>query len=181
MLAGPGSGKTRTIVMKVARLVTEAITEPHRIAVLTYSNACVNEIRRRLSNLRLDDESRVLVSTVHGFCLVELIMPFARLAGVSVPEPLVVATEAQRSRHFGEAVAEVLGRRTDYKFRMRCEVARMAVQDRQSPAWTGDDRVERKVVDAFERRMARAGLIDFDGMVLAGVELIDKHEWVVHR
>src|ERR1700727_1061246 len=91
ILAGPGSGKTKTITLKVARLLDEEVVLPQRIAFITYSNACVNELRRRLKKLGVDDDKRVDLTTVHGFCLSELIIPFAELADLGVPQPLVVA------------------------------------------------------------------------------------------
>lgn len=41
ILAGPGSGKTKTITVKIAQLLAEDVRRPRRIACITYSNACV--------------------------------------------------------------------------------------------------------------------------------------------
>ena len=95
ILAGPGSGKTKTITVKIARLLAEDVRRPRRIACITYSNACIGELRSRLIRLGADDGDRLLLSTVHSFCLTELVLPYAAMAGIDVPEPLVVASPAQ--------------------------------------------------------------------------------------
>lgn len=79
VLAGPGSGKTKTITLKVARLLDEAIRRPRRLACITYSNACVGELRHRFRILGLEDGNRLSLSTVHSFCLTELVLPYAKL------------------------------------------------------------------------------------------------------
>lgn len=48
---GPGSGKTKTITVKIARLLAEDVHRPRRLACITYSNACVGELRSRLTKL----------------------------------------------------------------------------------------------------------------------------------
>lgn len=179
ILAGPGSGKTRTITLKIARLLDEEVHRPRRIAVVTFSNSCVDEIRRRLDTLGVDDTQNVLVTTVHGFCLTELVIPFARLAGLPVPDPLAVATESQAKELFRRAVRDVRGNaNTEFGLETRCSALRRSTRDRASAAWTSDMREERRIVDAFEARLARAGLVDFDGMVLHGSALVEDFAWV---
>lgn len=67
ILAGPGSGKTKTITLKIARLLAEDVRRPRRIACITYSNACAGELQSRLATLGVEDGARVALSTVHSF------------------------------------------------------------------------------------------------------------------
>ena len=48
VLAGPGAGKTRVIVHRVAWLLRESMVPPDAVMVLAYNRAAANEIRRRL-------------------------------------------------------------------------------------------------------------------------------------
>ena len=93
--AGPGGGKTKTITIKIARLLSETLRRPRRLACITYSNACVGELRARLKKLGVAEDDRLLLSTVHSFCLSELALPFERLASLKVPEPLAVASPSR--------------------------------------------------------------------------------------
>ena len=51
VLAGPGSGKTHVLTMKVARLVVIDHIDPHNIMVLAYNRAVVTELKTRLNSL----------------------------------------------------------------------------------------------------------------------------------
>lgn len=178
ILAGPGSGKTKTITVKIARLLAETVRRPQRIACITYSNSCVSELRSRLGKLRVEDGNRILISTVHSFCLTELVLPYARLAGVMVPEPLAIATPSESSRLFAAAHASLYGGAPKNYFRMACEKLRRTIPDRGSAEWKAWPARETQVVEAYEDLLLEKGLIDFDGIVLAGLELVEKHEWV---
>lgn len=179
ILADPGSGKTQTLTMKVARLLDEEVKFPCRIAFVTYSNGCTNEIRSRLRKLGVADDKRVEIATVHGFCLTELIIPFANLAGVAVPNPLVVASAGQRRQLTNDAYRAVHGGGVMPTWlETKASALRMGTPDRSSAEWLGNQSEERRFVDEYERRLRAAGLIDFDGMVLAGLQLVEGFEWV---
>jgi superfamily I DNA/RNA helicase len=51
VLAGPGSGKTHTLTLRVARLVQKEKVPPEQILVLAYNRAVVVELKERLSKL----------------------------------------------------------------------------------------------------------------------------------
>ncbi len=176
--AGPGGGKTKTITIKIARLLIETIHRPRRLACITYSNACVGELRARLKELGVADDERLLLSTVHSFCLTELILPYARLAGINVPHPLAVASPSRSRELFGKAYLDVLGGAAPGWFRVECDKLRRTVLDRGGPEWRAASRRETAVVEAYEVLLLENVLIDFDGLVLAGLELVEKHEWV---
>lgn len=69
VLAGPGAGKTRVIVHRVAWLLRESMVQPDAIMVLAYNRAAANEIRRRLWALVGTDAAGVTVQTLHGLAM----------------------------------------------------------------------------------------------------------------
>ena len=178
VLAGPGAGKTKTITVKIARLLDEDVRRPRRLACITYSNACVSELRTRLKKLGVGDDDRILISTVHSFCMTELVLPYARLAGIEVPEPLAVASPSRSWDIFCKAYDQVLGGAAPRWFCLECDKLRRTILDRNSEEWENWTKRETGVVDAYEKLLAEHGLIDFDGMVLTGLALVEKHEWV---
>ncbi|MBD9359523.1 ATP-dependent helicase [Methylomonas fluvii] len=178
ILAGPGSGKTKTITVKIAQLIAEDVRRPRRIACITYSNACVGELRSRLTKLGVDDGDRLSLSTVHSFCLTELVLPYAAMAGLDVPNPLVVASPRQARSLFGDAYRRQLGGNAPGWFRIASDKLRRTIPDRGSDEWHAWDGRETEVVEAYETLLLQNGLIDFDGLVLAGLQLIEKHEWI---
>lgn len=115
---------------------------------------------------------------MHSFCLTELVLPFAALAGLDVAEPLVVASPAQARTLFADAYHERLGGNASSWFRMACDKLRRTIPDKGSDEWHAWSARETAVVEAYEALLLRSSLIDFDGLVLAALQLVEKHEWV---
>ncbi len=106
VIAGPGTGKTSTLVGRVAHLVRERDIAPERILALTFSNKAAREMRERLSALLDVDKAgdanvpgafalRPLptVATIHAFCG-DLLRRYAPLVGLRPDFRLVTGTEA---------------------------------------------------------------------------------------
>jgi ATP-dependent DNA helicase RecQ len=66
--AGPGSGKTRVLVHKVASLLLLEDTKPDQFLMLTFSRAAALEFRARLRGLVKGLAGYVDVHTYHGYC-----------------------------------------------------------------------------------------------------------------
>ena len=92
VLAGPGSGKTRVLVHRIAYLVRARRESARGILALAYNRHAAFEIRRRLADLIGDDARGVTVLTCHGLAM--------RLAGASF--------SARAERPDGDAFKEVI-------------------------------------------------------------------------
>ena len=69
MLAGPGSGKTRVLVHRIAYLIRVRRENPRSILALSYNRHAAVEIRRRLAELIGDDARGVIVLTCHALAM----------------------------------------------------------------------------------------------------------------
>jgi len=69
VLAGPGSGKTRVLVHRIAYLVKIKREDPNGILVLAYNRHAAAEIRERLRCLIGDEARFVTVSTIHALAM----------------------------------------------------------------------------------------------------------------
>ena len=69
VLAGPGSGKTRVLVHRIAYLVRAKRENPRGILALAYNRHAAVEIRRRLAALIGDDARGVVVLTCHALAM----------------------------------------------------------------------------------------------------------------
>lgn len=68
IVAGPGTGKTRTLTHRVAYLIKEKEIRPDHILAITFTNRAADEMRERLFQL-LENEvaSRITIKTFHAF------------------------------------------------------------------------------------------------------------------
>lgn len=69
VLAGPGSGKTRVLVHRIAYLIRVRREDPRSILVLSYNRHAAVEIRARLRHLIGDEAFGVTVSTCHAMAM----------------------------------------------------------------------------------------------------------------
>lgn len=67
VLAGAGSGKTRTITYKIVHLIAEEICEPDRILAVTFTNQAANEMRVRVEKALHGSDQAPLICTFHSF------------------------------------------------------------------------------------------------------------------
>lgn len=179
VLAGPGSGKTKTLTIKLARMLAEDVTPPRGIACITYTRSCAGELALRLEDLGVSRSSRLFIGTVHSFCLQVLVMPFGRLCGFAVPEPVSVATEEERSALFAGALEAVCGKdERPLDWQRRFGRFRRTKLDRYRKDYFEDDEEVAAVVSEYETRLRSAGLIDFEQMIELGVRLVEEYAWV---
>jgi DNA helicase-2/ATP-dependent DNA helicase PcrA len=66
VIAGPGSGKTRTLVYRVARLLDSG-TDPRSILLLTFTNRAAREMKDRVEKLAGEKAKLITAGTFHHF------------------------------------------------------------------------------------------------------------------
>src|SRR5262249_15257759 len=67
VIAGPGTGKTEILTMRIANILCTAKTAPERILALTFTESGAVSMRWRLAELVGQMAYRVEISTFHGF------------------------------------------------------------------------------------------------------------------
>lgn len=67
VLAGPGSGKTRVLTLRITYLIEQLGIAPYHILAVTFTNKAAKEMRSRLE-LRLGALRGLTVGTFHGIC-----------------------------------------------------------------------------------------------------------------
>jgi len=80
IIAGAGTGKTRTLVYRVARLI-ESGYKPNSILLLTFTRKAANEMMRRASMLLDDRCSKIRGGTFHSFANITL-RKYAKVVGL---------------------------------------------------------------------------------------------------
>ncbi len=68
VLAGPGSGKTRVLTCRIAKILSESKGKNFRVLALTFTNKAADEMRERIIPLASGEEGRLFIGTFHSFC-----------------------------------------------------------------------------------------------------------------
>lgn len=69
VLAGAGSGKTRSVIFRVAWMIKQKNIKPWNILVVTFTNKAARELKDRLIDLIGDTSQSVWIGTFHSICL----------------------------------------------------------------------------------------------------------------
>lgn len=179
LLAGPGSGKTKTLTVKLARMLSEDVNEPRGIACITYNNECARELENRLNALGVAPSGRVFIGTVHSFSLTQILLPYAKVAGFGLPDEFTVANRQQTRAALAAAHTKVIGGpENPQNWDMRLGRHRRRFLNRERPEWNTLDPQLTELVEAYEAELRALGLIDFDDMPLLAVRALAANKWL---
>lgn len=85
IIAGPGTGKTKVLISRVAYLILKEGISPHRIIVTTFTKKAANEMMERLEKLLNGsgvDISKLLIGTFHSICF-KIIKIYGKKIGIA--------------------------------------------------------------------------------------------------
>jgi superfamily I DNA/RNA helicase/Zn-dependent peptidase ImmA (M78 family) len=85
--AGPGTGKTTTLLLRLRRLIAQG-ADPNKIVVLTFSNKAARELVERARAGGIEDADRVWIGTFHAFGL-EFLRKFGNYIGLGPIFPVL--------------------------------------------------------------------------------------------
>ncbi|OTA18056.1 ATP-dependent DNA helicase UvrD [Xenorhabdus vietnamensis] len=179
VLAGPGSGKTKTLTITMARLLSDEVKEPRGVACITYNNECSLELESRLVKLGITTNERVFIGTVHSFALTQIISPYARCIPGLLPTDYRIATKVECRTAVVLAYSKVFNDGGDPHQRWRmAEQKRRQDIDRNLPNWRGRNEELSHFIEAYEAELHHKGLIDFDDMPLIAYRMVKDHLWI---
>lgn len=80
ILAGAGSGKTRTITSRIANILEKGYAWPSQILAITFTNKAAREMRERIAQYDIPETNNMWVSTFHAACA-RILRMYAHLLG----------------------------------------------------------------------------------------------------
>lgn len=114
IVAGAGTGKTKIISKRFAKLVFDNLT-PEQILVITFTDKAAGEMRERIiqeldqNNIK-SDEKTLWISTFHGFCS-KIISE--NLAQIGIEEKYTLASQGELLEVFGEIITALKQNKID--------------------------------------------------------------------
>ncbi len=182
VIAGAGSGKTRTLVYRVSRLI-ESGHDPSRILLLTFTNKAAREMLRRVEMLLAVDTRRLAGGTFHSVgnrllrrfgARLGLTSNFTILDPEDAREMLEAATSDRKiptlERRFpkGDVLIDL------YSFTINTGRSFTEVLAEHAPHFA---ELETEIVSVFQRyreRKRQANAVDYDDLLLLWKKLLDE-------
>lgn len=105
LLAGPGTGKTKSLTQHICFLIEEKSIDPELILALTFTRAAAHELRQRVQT-EVGPERMPRISTLHSFALRQLLKNSKKLN--SLPLPLRIVDDWEERNIIVEDVKTLL-------------------------------------------------------------------------
>ncbi|KAL7279133.1 hypothetical protein ACG7TL_006973 [Trametes sanguinea] len=205
ILAGPGSGKTKVLTMRIAYLTTYCHLPPWSICAVTFTNKAANEMRDRLFKLLGKDRTaQIKMGTFHALCAMFL-RRFAKFVGLDGNFTVCDADESKKIitkllKQYKDELVEknvtltengALGFISKVKAKgWTADDARRHVEETNAlPAqkrklrnmgkfdpWEGElGRILATIYKDYEKSLREANSLDFDDLLMFGVKLFKSH------
>ncbi len=186
VIAGAGSGKTRTLTYRVARLIESGV-DPGSILLLTFTNKSAREMLGRVESILGPDAGRVWGGTFHHMGHVTLRRQSERI-GIDRNFSIL---DREDARHLMSDVVEQLGLREEAddipKADVICEIGSFAANTERTVfetierEWNYLSRAAEEIDQAVNRYRARKrelACVDFDDLLILWATLLQDHEEV---
>ena len=170
VVAGPGTGKTKTLTVRLAYLLAERHVAPEALLAVTFTTRAAREMRERLEGLIGSQADRVFLGTFHGFCFQLLKTEGHRL---DLPPDFGVADRRDQITIMQRALRR-LGQpdtRTATQRKLHEVIAFRRRQANVEPPV--EDKGMAEIAEAYQRHLRKCELLDFDELLFLGVRLLE--------
>lgn len=195
--AGPGTGKTTTLLLRLRRLIESGVS-PDEIVVLTFSNKAARELVERARAGNIEGAERVWIGTFHAFGL-EFLRKFGSLRGLGprfpvldkmaslamleadVPKAELKFHDPLSNPTWLEAILDAIRRSKDEFFDAE------KFEEAVNTSLTGDKEIDGKLRDAatifrrYESLLSQRGAVDLTDLLCVAIRLIQSPDPSVER
>jgi len=178
--AGPGTGKTRTITLRMARLIEEKNVSAESILAVTFTTKAAREMRERLQSLIGSSETVPWAGTFHSLCFRIL----TEEIGEEIPSnpSCFILDETDRGYMIREAMhqAKQHGNSIALSAEKMLDHIVLAKQQLLGPDDSLGGIMDEAVIDEvscvyrmYQRLLANQGLFDYEDLIYQGVRLLE--------
>ena len=181
VIAGAGSGKTRTLTERIVRTLSQS-KRGERVLAITFSNKAANELRERLLQSYTQDQLNdlVYVGTVHNFCM-DIVLQ--RGSAIGLPEDLHIFESVEdRFEIFRTALDNVPQMKAKYLnqegkvnskgIRELFDLLSKAKRDFKFPSDYSEKPLSQRLYQEYNDLMLAQNAIDFDDILLYAYRIL---------
>jgi DNA helicase-2/ATP-dependent DNA helicase PcrA len=183
ILAGAGSGKTKTLTHRIAHIIESHKASPGQILAVTFTNKAAQEMRSRIAGLlgqSADNRSFMpFMGTFHGVC-VRLLRADGEY--VSIPRNFVIFDESDRQAAIKQVIRQLSIDEKTFPSRLMSTLISGAKNELISPsvyAGVANAPAEAnaaRVYPLYEKSLHDAGALDFDDLINKTVSLMENNK-----
>jgi superfamily I DNA/RNA helicase len=196
--AGPGTGKTTTLLLRLRRLIAAGVA-PETIVILTFSNKAARELVERARAGNIPGADRIWIGTFHAFGL-EFLRKFGYLRGLASRFPVLDRLAAlamleqeaplpglehydplSNSSYWLASVVDAIRRSKDEFFDAQCFEEAVATDVKSGIGDAGKLQDAASVFRRYEALLATKGAVDLTDLLCITVQLIQEGDPAVHR
>lgn len=175
ILAGPGSGKTRTVTYRIAHLLSQGIPSTDILA-LTFTNKAAEEMQHRLQ--ALEPHQPPWAGTFHKFCA-RLLRQYARVVGLEANYSIYDTDDSRAvlKRVLAELEIDLLHTPVGHVAHWISQAKNSLVRADDFQPRLGDplEAIMAKVYPEYQRQLLAANAVDFDDMLSLVAHLLRDH------
>ncbi len=185
ILAGAGSGKTKTLTHRIAYILENNLAQPHNILAVTFTNKAAREMRQRVAVLVGENpESRAFMpymSTFHSIC-VRILRQEASEAGLD--PRFVIFDESDRSTLIKQIMQAQNINEKQYSPRTVGHIISSNKNELVDPAEFASlasdplQKIVARVYPLYEKGLRDASALDFDDLIGRTVHMLASNERV---
>lgn len=186
ILAGAGSGKTRTLVSRITYLLEGLNISPFKILALTFSNKAAKEMRDRVSRDVASDIGSLQITTFHAFCA-KVLRNEAQYLGLGKNFTIYDTSESKSIAKGILARRGVLERETS-PFEILYYVSELKNNGHYLDRKNSGDESSIDKNDLFydyfleyESELHKSNAVDFGGLITGVIQLFEKFPEVLAR
>ncbi|ORJ54973.1 ATP-dependent helicase [Geothermobacter hydrogeniphilus] len=181
ILAGAGSGKTRTLIHRVAWLIEERGVPPWQILAVTFTNKAAGEMKERLERL-LGGGELPWVATFHATCVRILRQ---EIAALGYSRDFTIYDDQDQKRLLKDLLAERgISEKTLRPNALAAAIDRAknnGLLPGQLPAGGYLEELIDDLYALYQQRLQQANAVDFGDLLLLTVRLFSEHPEVLER
>jgi ATP-dependent DNA helicase UvrD/PcrA len=179
VLAGPGSGKTRVLTARIARILDSSAKRNFRLLALTFTTKAADEMRERVDALVPGSLHRTFIGTFHSFCA-QILRQHGSHIGMK-PDFRILDQEADRVAVLTEALKEAATQgepvsTDDVRWLKAIDQlkARLVVPEKVATQFRDPKTIERitRVYTLYEQALKERNSADFNGLILGACYLL---------
>ena len=181
VLAGAGSGKTRVLTHRIARILSQGIP-PYNILAITFTNKAAAEMRTRVENLVPEAARDLWVTTFHSACLRIL---RREIQALGYGSNFSIYDDADQQTLIKECLKELEIDEKQFQPRAMLGVISGAKNKLLTPdqydrqAFDYFEQVAGRVYRLYQEKLFKNNAVDFDDLLMLTVRLFKEHPHVL--